>query len=106
MRNTIKLAAMSAFLLSMGASSIAFGETTGQYVDDATITTKVKAALLSDQQLKATQVSVETTKGTVQLSGTVPSATQESLAVKDANQVDGVKSVQDLMTVKSPQGQY
>ena len=103
MRNTfLKLAAVSAFTLLLGASSIALAaESTGQYIDDAAITTKVKAALLGDSQLKATQVSVETTQGTVQLTGSVDTKTQEAQAIKDANQVKGVVSVKDLMTVKS-----
>jgi osmotically-inducible protein OsmY len=97
------LLAVSVFVLSMGASSLALAEGAGQYIDDATITTKVKAALLDDSQLKATQVSVETDQGVVQLSGTVDTKTQESEAVNAANRVSGVKSVKDLMTVKTMQ---
>jgi osmotically-inducible protein OsmY len=105
MRNITKLVAVSALTLSLGASSIAFGETTGQYIDDATITTKVKSALLANQQLKAIQVSVETDQGNVQLSGSVDTKSQESEAIKIANRVDGVKSVKDLLTVKGTQEQ-
>lgn len=101
MKNIAKLAVVSAFTLALGASSVHAAESTGQYIDDATITTKVKAALLADSKLKATQVKVETTQGAVQLSGAVPSSDQEAQAVKDANQVGGVKSVQDLMTVRN-----
>jgi len=103
MRNLTQLAAISLLTLSLGASSLAFGETTGQYVDDATITTKVKSALLANQQLKAMQVSVETDHGSVQLSGSVDTKSQESEAVRLANQVSGVKSVKDLLTVKGTQ---
>ena len=104
MRNhLIKIIAVSAFTLSLGASAAAFAEGTGQYIDDAAITTKVKAALLSDSQLKATQVSVETTQGTVQLTGVVDTKSQESEAIKVVNKVDGVKSIKDLLTVKSTQ---
>lgn len=106
MRNaTLKLAAISVFALSLGASTLVRAESAGQYVDDATITTKVKAALMSDPQLKATQVSVETNQGTVQLSGNVNSKTQESEAIKVANRINGVKSVQDLMTVRNTEEQ-
>ncbi len=103
MRNTLKLAAMSVLVLSLGGSSLAFAESTGQYIDDATITTKVKAALIADKQLKATQVSVETTQGTVQLTGTVDNKNQESEALRVANQVNGVRSVTDLLTVRNTQ---
>jgi len=92
--------AVSAFVLSMGASSIARAEGAGQYISDAAITAKVKAALLADSQLKSTQVSVETTQGIVQLSGAVDSKAQESEAVNAANKVDGVKQVKDLLSVK------
>ncbi len=102
MRNTFpKLLAVSAFALSIGASSMALAESAGQYIDDAAITTKVKAALVADSQLKATQVSVTTNHGIVQLDGSVSTKGQDSTAVNDANKVDGVKSVKDLLTVKN-----
>lgn len=103
--DTVKLAAMSALILSLGGSSLAHAESTGKYLDDTAITAKVKAAILADSQLKATQVSVETNQGTVQLSGTVDTKNQESEAVKVANKVEGVVSVKDLMTVRGTQEQ-
>jgi osmotically-inducible protein OsmY len=105
MKNTQKLATLSALVVLLGAPSLAQAETTGQYVDDATITAKVKAALLDDAQLKALHVSVTTTQGSVQLGGTIDTPSQESEAIKDANQVDGVKSVQDTMTLRNSQEQ-
>ena len=96
----LKLLAVPAFAVVIGAASLAAAEGAGQYIDDATITTKVKAALMSDSQLKATQVSVETNQGVVQLSGAVQNKNQETEAVRAANKVDGVKSVKDLLTVK------
>jgi hyperosmotically inducible protein len=104
MRNTtMKFLAVSAFALSLGLASAASAESADQYMDDATITTKVKAAILSDSQLKATQVSVQTSHGTVHLSGAVDTKTQESEAVKVANEVDGVKSVKDMLSVRTTQ---
>lgn len=105
MRNLSKLIAVTAFTLSLGASSLALGETAGQYIDDATITTKVKAGLLGNRNLKATQISVETNQGTVALTGTVDTKIQESEAVRVANEVNGVKSVQDNLTVRGTQEQ-
>ena len=94
--NTAGLLAASAFALTLGVSSVASADA-GQYVNDAAITTKVKAALMSDSQLKATKVSVETNQGVVQLTGSVDNKSQESEAVNAANKVDGVKSVKDLL---------
>jgi osmotically-inducible protein OsmY len=99
--HTAGLLAASAFALTLGVSAVAHADA-GQYINDAAITTKVKAALLSDSQLKqATKVSVETNQGIVQLTGSVDSKSQESEAVSAANKVDGVKSVKDLLSVKS-----
>ena len=75
-------------------------ETTGNYVDDTAITTKVKAALLADPVVKSLQISVITTQGTVQLSGMVDNADQKSAAAKDAAAVAGVKDVTNTITVK------
>jgi osmotically-inducible protein OsmY len=105
MRTAIKFAALPVLALALGVSTIARAESTGQYIDDASITAKVKAALLADKQLKATQVSVETNQGAVQLKGTVASKDQESEAVKAANQVNGVKSVNDMIQVTNSQEQ-
>jgi len=99
--STAGLLAISAFALALGASSLASAQGAGQYIDDAAITAKVKAALLADSQLKATKVSVQTSQGIVQLSGSVDSKSQESQAINDANKIEGVKSVKDLLNVKS-----
>ncbi|SHH40671.1 BON domain-containing protein [Massilia sp. CF038] len=75
-------------------------EGTGEYIDDAVITGKVKAALVADPQLKATEINVETYKGTVQLSGFVSSAEDITKAVQMTRDISGVKSVKNDMTVK------
>jgi len=75
-------------------------ESAGQYIDDATITTKVKTAIFNDPNVKATEVKVETYKGIVQLSGFVNSSEAASRAVEIARSVEGVKSVRNNMTVK------
>ena len=89
-----------AFMLGMGAS--AFGETTGQFVDDATITAKVKESILADSQLSVFQVSADTSHGTVTLTGNVDTKAQEAAAVKDAKMVNGVAYVNDKLTIKNP----
>lgn len=73
---------------------------TGEYIDDTVITGKVKAALVADPELKATEINVETFKGTVQLSGFVSSADHVPKAVALARKVDGVKSVKNDMVVR------
>jgi osmotically-inducible protein OsmY len=75
-------------------------EGTGEYVDDTVITAKVKAVFADDPQVKATQVKVETFKGTVQLSGFVDSRAEEERAVQLARDVKGVKSVKDDMVLR------
>jgi osmotically-inducible protein OsmY len=68
-------------------------EGTGEYIDDSVITSKVKAAFAADPTVKATQVKVETFKGTVQLSGFVDSRESAQRAVEIARGIKGVKSV-------------
>ena len=75
-------------------------EGTGEFVDDTLITTKVKAALAADPDVKATEVKVETFKGTVQLSGFVESRTSIQRAVDIARRVNGVRDVKNDMVVK------
>lgn len=75
-------------------------EGAGEYIDDAVITTKVKAALVDDPQLKAREINVETFKGTVQLSGFVSSRDDINKAVAVARGVKGGSSVRNSMIVK------
>ena len=75
-------------------------ESTGQYVDDTVITSKVKTQLANDDFLKSFQISVETYKGVVQLSGFVNSQTAVDRAGQIARGVGGVKSVKNNLSVK------
>jgi osmotically-inducible protein OsmY len=75
-------------------------EGTGEYIDDALITTKVKAALAADPAVKATEVNVETFKGAVQLSGFVSSQEAIGKAIELARGVEGVRAVRNNMVVK------
>ena len=75
-------------------------ESTGEYVDDSVITTKVKSSLGADDFLKSFQISVETYKGTVQLSGFVNSQQALAKAGEIARGVSGVKSVKNDLIVK------
>ena len=75
-------------------------ESTGEYVDDSVITTKVKSLLAEDDFLKSFQISVETYKGIVQLSGFVNSRQAVDKAGQIARSVKGVKSVKNNLIVK------
>src|SRR5262245_43878820 len=68
-------------------------ETTGEYIDDATVTTRVKTAIYKEPTLKVSQINVETYKGQVQLSGFVDSSDAKSRAAAVARDVKGVKGV-------------
>jgi osmotically-inducible protein OsmY len=75
-------------------------ESTGEYIDDSVITTKVKSLLAGDDFLKSFQISVETYKGVVQLSGFVDSQAAADKAHQIASGVGGVKSVKNNLIVK------
>ena len=75
-------------------------ESTGGYVDDSTITAKIKADLLQDSKLSAADVHVKTYKGVVDLSGFVDGQSQIPEAGILAGKVAGVKSVHNNLIVK------
>ena len=97
----------TAFFLSLllltaaGCASTPKQEGTGEYVDDAVISNKVRAALLNEPGLSSSDVKVETFKGVVQLSGFMNSRTEINKAVAAAHTVSGVKSVKNDMRIKS-----
>lgn len=75
-------------------------ESAGEYVDDSVITTKVKTLLANDDFFKSFQISVETYKGIVQLSGFVNSQQAVDKAGQMARSVQGVNSVKNNLIVK------
>jgi osmotically-inducible protein OsmY len=75
-------------------------ESAGEYVDDSVITTKVKSLLAADDFLKSFEISVETYKGSVQLSGFVSSQQAVDKAGQITRSVKGVKSVKNDLIVK------
>ena len=76
-------------------------ESSGQFVNDSAITSKVKTRLVEDQHLKAFQIHVETYKGTVMLSGFVDRPSQIRRATRIAEGIAGVQSVRDDLVLKS-----
>ncbi|RXZ33199.1 BON domain-containing protein [Oxalobacteraceae bacterium CAVE-383] len=102
--NIIKRLAAVLFAFSLlaiaGCASTPTQNGPGGYVDDAVITTKVKAAIVKEPNLKATEINVETFKGTVQLSGFVNTREAVERAGAVASGVEGVKAVKNDIHVK------
>lgn len=73
--------------------------TAGQGIDDATITAKVKTALLAEKGVSGTAINVDTAQGTVTLSGRVSDASQIERAAQVAKEVEGVKRVLNKLSV-------
>jgi hyperosmotically inducible periplasmic protein len=104
--NTMKIRTMIAAAVSAAALLTATGcavtrgqETAGAYIDDAAITTKVKARYVQDKLVDATSIKVETLNGTVMLSGFAKNAAEKILAESLARGVGGVKMVKNELTV-------
>ncbi|OAI15609.1 transporter [Methylomonas lenta] len=104
MNNLIRLFSATFLALSLmtaaGCASTAKHEGTGEYVDDSVITTKVKAALFDEPNLRSGQINVETFKGVVQLSGFVSTQADINRAVQVTRSVKGVESVKNDMRLK------
>jgi osmotically-inducible protein OsmY len=84
----------------LGCAATPKRESTGQYIDDSAITTKVKAEIFDEATLKTLQINVKTYKGVVQLSGFVDSAHSVRKAGEVAGGVNGVVSVENNLVVK------
>ena len=98
---SIKVMAAFAVIASfIGCAATQKHESTGQYVDDTAITTKVKAAIFNEESLKTLQISVTTYKGVVQLSGFVDSSSKVTKAGEVARSVANVVSVENDLLVK------
>lgn len=75
-------------------------QTVGAYIDDATITTQVKARMLNDSDVSGTSISVETLNGTVMLSGFATDTTEKAAAESIARGVNGVTEVRNEIAVR------
>jgi hyperosmotically inducible periplasmic protein len=92
--------AMSTLVLAPGCASTPTRASTGEFIDDSVITTKVKAALIHDDNTPGSAIKVETFKGVVQLSGFVDTRAQKRRAEVLATGVSGVREVVNNITVK------
>ena len=97
MKNTCATLALSSLIAitSVGCAVTRDQSTVGEYVDDATITTQVKAKFAEDPVVSVMAINVETLRGTVQLSGFSKSAAERTRAGDLASRTKGVKSVQN-----------
>ena len=87
-------------LVSVGCAVVRGQQTAGSYVDDAAITTSIKAKLVEDKIVSASSISVETLNGTVQLSGFAKSVTEKSQAEQIARNTKNVRSVRNDIVVR------
>lgn len=94
------LACVLMMAVFIGCAGTGKQESTGQYLDDSVITTKVKAAVFNEPSLKVLQINVETFKGEVQLSGFVDSADSARKAGEVAARITGVKSIRNNLVVR------
>lgn len=101
---TMLIAAFSAAvaLTALPGCAVTRGQSTvGEYVDDATITTKIKAKFVEAKTVDASAISVETLDGVVMLSGFAKNSTEKADAGAIAASVQGVKSVKNELAVRS-----
>ncbi|TXT40502.1 MAG: transport protein [Comamonadaceae bacterium] len=92
---------MAAALLTTAGCAVSRGqETVGAYVDDAGITTLVKARMAESKVVSASSISVETLNGVVMLSGFAKNSTEKSTAESIARGVNNVKSVRNEIAVR------
>jgi len=86
-------------LAPVTAGTVACGKSVGETIDDATITTRVKTALLNDPDVGGLRIDVDTTVGVVTLSGVVKSKEEEAKAIAVARRIGGVKDVKSTLQV-------
>lgn len=97
LKSLVWLGLLSALL---GCEATQKKESTGEYIDDAAITAKIKSGIFEDQKLKSVQIEVKTFKGVVQLSGFVDSAQSAARAGEIAGRVAGIKELKNDLVVK------
>ena len=94
------LVAAAALVITSGCAVTRGQETTGAYVDDAAITTSVKAKMVDDKNVDASAIKVETLNGEVMLSGFAKNPVEKNTAESIAMKVKGVKTVKNQIVVR------
>ncbi len=97
----VAAAAATTLMLGSGCAVVRDQQSVGSYVDDATITTRVKAKFAEDQTVSAMAIGVETMKGVVQLSGFAKSADERAMAERLAQRVPGVVAVKNDIAIRA-----
>jgi hyperosmotically inducible periplasmic protein len=99
---SLALAAAAAFVAvqTSGCAVARDQQSVGSYIDDATLTTRVKSKFAENPTVSAMSISVETLKGQVQLSGFAKSASEKSMAEQLARNTSGVQSVKNDIVVR------
>jgi osmotically-inducible protein OsmY len=93
-------AVLAAALLVGAGCGTTTTRSTGEVIDDSSITTRVKTALVNEPGVKSTSINVQSFRGTVSLSGFVDSPDMAQKAVAAAERVSGVRAVKNDMQVK------
>mgnify|MGYP000909552756 CR=1 FL=1 len=88
-------------VLTTGCAVTSGQSTVGQYVDDATVTTRVKARMAEDPSVSALRIGVETLDGTVQVSGFATSQAEKDRAADMVRAISGVRAVRNNIVVRS-----
>jgi hyperosmotically inducible periplasmic protein len=100
-RNTFIAAAAALVLITASGCAVTRGqETAGAYVEDAEITTKIKARFIDNKDVDALSIKVETLNGTVMLSGFAKNVAEKNAAESVARKVEGVKAVKNEIAVR------
>ncbi len=101
MKKVILLSVLVVFGLALFSGCATMkGETTGEYIDDSTITTKVNAVIVKDPDAHYFKIDVTTTQGDVILQGFVNNRDTEARLVAKIREIRGVKSVKSLLKVE------
>ena len=95
-----KILGVAVMVVALLGACAGAGQKTGAYVDDSAITAKVKARLVEDPRTSGMAISVDTHRGTVQLSGFVSDPDEKKAATEVAHSVNGVKEVRNDIQVK------
>ena len=100
-RTTLVAVASAIILITASGCAVTRGqETVGAYVDDAAITTKIKARFIDNKDVDTLSIKVETLNGTVMLSGFAKSANEKATAEVLARKVEGVRAVKNEIAVR------
>ena len=100
LKRSLAISIAASMLFAAGCASTSTQESTGEYLDDTTITTKVKTAIFNEPSLKVAQINVKTYKSVVQLSGFVNSYADAYTAGSVARAVKGVAHVDNDLKLK------